>query len=162
MTWGLLAETLRIKFCSATGGDLSEENLRFLAEKIFRCEWLIPSVVLTFIIPYHAPSSSRIMIFHHPLSFIMHFQHPASHTFQFPVSWTFGSSCIMHFHHSVSYTFIIPYHESSSLCIIYHAFQHLASFPISRTFIIPVHAFSTSYHCTFIILYHAPSTPPYH
>ncbi|KOB70989.1 Signal transducer and activator of transcription short form [Operophtera brumata] len=36
VTWGLLAETLRIKFCSATGGDLSEENLRFLAEKIFR------------------------------------------------------------------------------------------------------------------------------
>nr|XP_049695737.1 signal transducer and activator of transcription 5B isoform X6 [Helicoverpa armigera] len=36
VTWGQLAETLRIKFCSATGGDLSEDNLRFLAEKIFR------------------------------------------------------------------------------------------------------------------------------
>nr|XP_049695736.1 signal transducer and activator of transcription 5B isoform X5 [Helicoverpa armigera] len=35
VTWGQLAETLRIKFCSATGGDLSEDNLRFLAEKIF-------------------------------------------------------------------------------------------------------------------------------
>ncbi|CAB3252211.1 unnamed protein product [Arctia plantaginis] len=36
VTWGQLAETLRIKFGSATGGDLSEDNLRFLAEKIFR------------------------------------------------------------------------------------------------------------------------------
>ncbi|XP_026325707.1 signal transducer and activator of transcription 5B isoform X2 [Hyposmocoma kahamanoa] len=36
VTWGQLAETLRIKFLSATGGDLSEDNLRFLAEKIFR------------------------------------------------------------------------------------------------------------------------------
>ncbi|XP_073966080.1 signal transducer and transcription activator-like [Choristoneura fumiferana] len=36
VTWGLLAETLRIKFLSATGGDLTEDNLRFLAEKIFR------------------------------------------------------------------------------------------------------------------------------
>lgn len=36
VTWGQLAETLRIKFCSATGGDLSDDNLRFLAEKIFR------------------------------------------------------------------------------------------------------------------------------
>ncbi|XP_045489138.1 signal transducer and activator of transcription 5B isoform X4 [Pieris rapae] len=36
VTWCQLAETLRIKFCSATGGDLSEDNLRFLAEKIFR------------------------------------------------------------------------------------------------------------------------------
>lgn len=36
VSWGQLAETLRIKFCSATGGDLSEDNLRFLAEKIFR------------------------------------------------------------------------------------------------------------------------------
>ncbi|CAF4942839.1 unnamed protein product [Pieris macdunnoughi] len=35
VTWCQLAETLRIKFCSATGGDLSEDNLRFLAEKIF-------------------------------------------------------------------------------------------------------------------------------
>ncbi|XP_039762999.1 signal transducer and activator of transcription 5B isoform X3 [Pararge aegeria] len=35
VTWGQLAETLRIKFCSATGGDLSEDNLRFLGEKIF-------------------------------------------------------------------------------------------------------------------------------
>ncbi|CAG9790649.1 unnamed protein product [Diatraea saccharalis] len=36
VTWGQLAETLRIKFYSATsGGDLSEDNLRFLAEKIF-------------------------------------------------------------------------------------------------------------------------------
>ncbi|XP_060808492.1 signal transducer and activator of transcription 5B isoform X4 [Amyelois transitella] len=37
VTWGQLAETLRIKFYSATsGGDLSDDNLRFLAEKIFR------------------------------------------------------------------------------------------------------------------------------
>ncbi|KAL0858580.1 hypothetical protein ABMA27_012425 [Loxostege sticticalis] len=37
VSWGQLAETLRIKFYSATsGGDLSEDNLRFLAEKIFR------------------------------------------------------------------------------------------------------------------------------
>lgn len=36
VTWGQLADTLRIKFSSATGGDLSEDNLRFLAEKIFR------------------------------------------------------------------------------------------------------------------------------
>ncbi|RVE46422.1 hypothetical protein evm_008956 [Chilo suppressalis] len=36
VAWGQLAETLRIKFYSATsGGDLSEDNLRFLAEKIF-------------------------------------------------------------------------------------------------------------------------------
>ncbi|XP_045456377.1 signal transducer and activator of transcription 5B-like [Melitaea cinxia] len=35
VSWGQLAETLRIKFWSATGGDLSEDNLRFLAEKIF-------------------------------------------------------------------------------------------------------------------------------
>ncbi|XP_063392018.1 signal transducer and activator of transcription 5B [Cydia fagiglandana] len=35
VTWGQLAETLRVKFYSATGGDLSEDNLRFLAEKIF-------------------------------------------------------------------------------------------------------------------------------
>ncbi|KAG6462568.1 hypothetical protein O3G_MSEX013341 [Manduca sexta] len=36
VTWGQLAETLSIKFSSATGGSLSEDNLRFLAEKIFR------------------------------------------------------------------------------------------------------------------------------
>ncbi|KAJ2941893.1 hypothetical protein O0L34_g10709 [Tuta absoluta] len=36
VTWGLLAETLRIKFLSQTGGDLTEDNVRFLAEKIFR------------------------------------------------------------------------------------------------------------------------------
>ncbi|XP_049884106.1 signal transducer and activator of transcription 5B isoform X2 [Pectinophora gossypiella] len=36
VTWLQLAETLRIKFCSQTGGDLTEDNLRFLAEKIFR------------------------------------------------------------------------------------------------------------------------------
>ncbi|KAI5636789.1 STAT protein, DNA binding domain-containing protein [Phthorimaea operculella] len=35
VTWGLLAETLRIKFLSQTGGDLTEDNVRFLAEKIF-------------------------------------------------------------------------------------------------------------------------------
>lgn len=36
VTWGQLAETLAVKFSSATGGTLSEDNLRFLAEKIFR------------------------------------------------------------------------------------------------------------------------------
>ncbi|XP_045456323.1 signal transducer and activator of transcription 5B-like [Melitaea cinxia] len=36
VSWGQLGETLRIKFCSETGGDLSKDNLRFLAEKIFR------------------------------------------------------------------------------------------------------------------------------
>ncbi|XP_028032015.1 signal transducer and activator of transcription 5A isoform X1 [Bombyx mandarina] len=36
VTWGQLAETLSLKFISATGGSLSEDNLRFLAEKIFR------------------------------------------------------------------------------------------------------------------------------
>lgn len=36
VTWGQLADTLRIKFSSATGGDLTEDNLKFLAEKIFR------------------------------------------------------------------------------------------------------------------------------
>nr|AEL16992.1 signal transducer and activator of transcription long isoform [Bombyx mori] len=36
VTWGQLAETLSLKFSSATGGSLSEDNLRFLAEKIFR------------------------------------------------------------------------------------------------------------------------------
>ncbi|GBP74210.1 Signal transducer and activator of transcription 5B [Eumeta japonica] len=36
VSWNQLAETLSIKFSSATGGDLSEDNLRFLAEKIFR------------------------------------------------------------------------------------------------------------------------------
>ncbi|KAJ0169474.1 hypothetical protein K1T71_000778 [Dendrolimus kikuchii] len=36
VTWGQLAETLAVKFSSATGGSLSEDNLRFLAEKIFR------------------------------------------------------------------------------------------------------------------------------
>ncbi|XP_059047347.1 signal transducer and activator of transcription 5B [Achroia grisella] len=43
VTWGQLAETLRIKFYSATsGGDLSEDNLRFLAEKIFNNKMNLP------------------------------------------------------------------------------------------------------------------------
>ncbi|XP_052748046.1 signal transducer and activator of transcription 5B isoform X2 [Galleria mellonella] len=43
VTWGQLAETLRIKFYSATsGGDLSEDNLRFLAEKIFNNKINLP------------------------------------------------------------------------------------------------------------------------
>ncbi|XP_041983739.1 signal transducer and activator of transcription 5B isoform X2 [Aricia agestis] len=46
VTWGQLAETLRIKFCSATGGDLSEDNLRFLAEKIFRTNLPLNSLEL--------------------------------------------------------------------------------------------------------------------
>ncbi|CAG9136140.1 unnamed protein product [Plutella xylostella] len=38
VTWGQLSETLYYKFKSQTnGGELSQDNLRFLAEKIFRC-----------------------------------------------------------------------------------------------------------------------------
>ncbi|CAH2084262.1 unnamed protein product [Euphydryas editha] len=35
VSWGQLADTLRIKFRSEIGGDLSEDNLRFLAKKLF-------------------------------------------------------------------------------------------------------------------------------
>ncbi|KAM3955250.1 signal transducer and transcription activator Stat92E isoform 2-T2 [Aphomia sociella] len=43
VTWGQLAETLHVKFYSATsGGELSEDNLRFLAEKIFNNKVNLP------------------------------------------------------------------------------------------------------------------------
>lgn len=62
VVWPKVADALNTKFTAATGRSLSEENMKFLAEKAFRYTLLRAFIVITFSCNYYAVNVGNKLI----------------------------------------------------------------------------------------------------